>query len=150
MEDGQRFCGGCGAAQQPTAQQGGQYSPPVQPQDQTPFTYERDVHENKAFAIISYISFLSIVSYFAAPKSPYARFHAVQGLNLFIMEAIISVAGGLLRALFGWWFLGSIISAIVGLCGVGFLVLSIIGIVNASQGKMEELPVVGPIKFVKH
>lgn len=137
IEGGQSFCANCGAALQPV----GQYPPP---------SYERDVRENKAFAIISYIGFLSIVSYFAAPNSPYARYHAVQGLNLFILEVILSVAGNILRAILGWWIFGGLISAVIGLCGIAFLVFSILGIVNASQGKMEELPVIGSIKFVKN
>ncbi|MDR2162878.1 MAG: SHOCT domain-containing protein, partial [Clostridiales Family XIII bacterium] len=47
---------------------------------------QEDVDANRVFGIISYIFCLSLVTTFAAPKeSQYARFHANQGLVLFIV-----------------------------------------------------------------
>ena len=143
---GQRFCAKCGAAQPPG------YGDQNMPKSRQGFGQGRDISDNKVFAIISYIGFLSLVSYFAAPKtSRYARFHAIQGLNLFILECIVSAAGGILSGVFFWaWPVRTIISASTGLVGLGFLALSIIGIVKASNGEMEELPVVGQMKIVKN
>ena len=42
----------------------------------------------------------------------------------------------------------SVVSAILGICALVFLVLMIIGIVNAAQGKYKELPVIGKWNFV--
>jgi len=141
----QRFCAKCGAAQ------------PYGYGDNTPrgrydYGQRNDINDNKVFAIISYLGFLSLVSYFAAPKSSScARFHAIQGLNLFIMECIVSAASGIFSGIFFWaWPIKVIISASAGLICLGFVALSIIGIVKAANGTMEELPVVGQIKIIKN
>lgn len=142
----QRFCAKCGASQ-PYG-----YGEQGSPRGRSDFGQVRDITDNKVFAILSYIGFLSLISYFAAPKtSRYARFHAVQGLNLFIMECIVSVTGTILNGAFFWaWPIRAIVSGSIGLLGVGLLVLSILGIVKAANGAMEELPVIGQIKIVKN
>ena len=134
--DNHRYCAVCGAEQHPNG-----YN-----------TTSGSLKDNdKALGIISYIGFLSLVSYFVAPKtSTYARFHAVQGLNLFIFECILGVSRAILSGGFFWsWTIKSVISAAAALTGVGLLALAIMGIVYASKGEMTELPVVGSWKIVK-
>ncbi len=154
VANGQLFCAGCGTAQpRDTTYTNQSYGPPPPPPDpEAPLDYQRDVQENKVFGIISYIWFLSLVSYFAAPKnSRFSRFHAIQGLNLFILELIVSVIGAILRAIFSWiWPVARIMSMVTGICSLGLVALMIIGIISAANGEMKELPVVGSIKFVKH
>ena len=41
------------------------------------------------------------------------------------------------------------ISSIIGLCSLVFLVLAVLGIVNAANGRAKELPVIGKFKFLK-
>ena len=143
----QHFCASCGAAQ-PVITDNGRYT---HPNYQQGYNYEHFTTENKGLAIISYIGFLSIVSYFAAPKtSQYARFHAVQGLNLFLLECILSLTNSIFRGMFFWaWPVKSIVSGCAGLMGVGLLILAILGIISASRGEMKQLPVVSSIKIVK-
>ncbi len=43
----------------------------------------------------------------------------------------------------------AIVCAITGLFGLVFLVLVILGIVNAASGKAKELPVIGKYKILK-
>ena len=50
---------------------------------------------DKVFGILSYIGILWIVG-LAAGKTPFAKFHANQGLVLFLAEIVIGIAGGIL------------------------------------------------------
>ena len=126
---------------------------------------ENDIKDNKIFALLSYIGPLFLVPVLAAPKSKYARFHANQGLVLFLAELIIALP---LRALdwlngfifgnfslfYGWLSFGpALVSGVIGLLGLAVgmlaLVLAVIGVINAFQGKANELPFIGKIKILK-
>ncbi len=126
---------------------------------------ENDIKDNKIFAFLSYIGPLFLVPVLAAPKSKYARFHANQGLVLFLAEIIIALP---LRALdwlngfifsnielFKDWlsFVPALIGAVISLIGLAVgmlaLVLAVIGVINAFQGKANELPFIGKIKILK-
>jgi uncharacterized membrane protein len=99
----------------------------------------KDVEENKVFGILAYIGILFIVPLLAAPKSPVAKFHANQGCALFIAEVALSVVAVI--PFLGWivWLFGSL----------ACLVLAIMGIINAANGKMEKLPVIGEFQIIK-
>ncbi len=112
---------------------------------------ENDIVQNKAMAILSYISLLALIPLFACKESPYAQFHAKQGTNLLIIEGIYCVAHSIIKIVF-WALspvLGVIMEAILGLGYVGFAVFSILGIVYAAQGQATELPLIGKLKFIK-
>ncbi len=105
---------------------------------------EQDVKDNKVFAILAYFWLLVLVTIFAAPKtSAYARFHANQGLVLFITNVICNVAGTIMTVIIP--LLGGLIS---GLLNIATLALLIIGVINAAKGEMKELPVVGQFKIL--
>ena len=127
---------------------------------------ENDIKDNKIFALLSYIGPLFLVPILAAPKSKYARFHANQGLVLFLAEIIIAVPleilgwlngfifGNLGDTFLGWLsFIPSLVGAVLGL--IGFctgalaLVFAVIGVINAFQGKVTELPFIGRAKILK-
>ena len=139
IKAGHRFCAVCGASQYPDGYETGSGTGKVLKDN------------DKAFAIISYLGILSLVSYFVTPKnSVYARFHAVQGLNLFILECIIAAITKILKGIFFWsWQFKSIISGIGGIASVGFIVLIVLGIVYAARGEITVLPVVGSWRIVK-
>ena len=98
----------------------------------------QDIQDNKVMALLAYLGFLFLIPLLAAPNSKFARYHANQGLVLFILEAITSVISFIP---FGW-----IISGILGIFG---LVLTIIGIVNAANGQAKQLPLIGGITILK-
>ena len=86
---------------------------------------------NTGLAAMSYLSILFLGPMFFAPEDEFARYHAKQGLRLFIFGAIADLIGGL--------------------TGIGWL-LSIFriycifkGISNAISGKKEPLPIIGTI-----
>lgn len=113
--------------------------------EDTTADYEKeDIEKNKVMAVLSYFGLLVLIPIFAAKDSKFAKFHANQGLVLFIVEIIINAAIGILkrimlRGLFG--FIGSLLDLVL-------LVVAIIGIVNAAQGKAKELPVIGKFKIL--
>lgn len=140
------------------------YEQPVQPTPEQPDKKEtpkydaQDISENKAMGILAYIGFLCLVPLFAAPKSPFARFHANQGLVIFIGEAAIFITAKIFSGLatsFVWhglWGLYTIfhcLAVLIMLADIFFLVISIIGIVEAAKGECKDLPLVGKIKILK-
>jgi uncharacterized membrane protein len=90
-------------------------------------------HKNMPMAILSYIGPLVIVSYLTAKDDPFVKFHIKQGLVLFIIEIAVWVLSGMFWPL---WMLFRLVN-------LGTFILSVVGIVNVTQGKEKELPLVG-------
>ena len=98
--------------------------------------------------ILSYLSLLVLIPIFAAPKSRFARFHANQGLILLILEVVVSVVFfilGFITGLLGIGFISIFLGIIHWLLNIAILALSILGIVNAAQGKAKPLPLIGSV-----
>lgn len=109
-----------------------------------------DVQNNKVMAVLSYIGILVLIPIFAAKESPFARFHANQGLILFLCEIIFAAANMILSVIFA--FLGPLAllwTLVAALVNIAFLVLLILGIVNAAQGMAKELPLIGKFRILK-
>jgi len=98
------------------------------------------VHDDKLMAYLAYIIFF--IPLIVGMKTPFVKFHTNQGTVLFIFSFAIQFVLPFLYfiPLFG------LIAAILRL---GIFVLWIIGLVNVSQGKMKELPVIGHISIIK-
>lgn len=99
----------------------------------------QDIEKNKAYAILAYIWILFLVPLLAAKDSPYAKFHANQGLVLFLFGIALGAVGWI--PILGW------LVAIVG--SIMAFVFMIIGIVNAAQGECKPLPIIGEIELIK-
>lgn len=112
------------------------------PDNTNQFTTE-DIEKNKLVAALSYFFLLVLIPILTAKDSPFAKFHANQGIVLIIFDLAIGVAS---------WFLG-IIPIIGGLVSwllyLVVVVLSIVGIINALQGKAKQLPIIGGIQILK-
>lgn len=113
-----------------------------------------DIQQNKVMAILAY--FIFFLPLLAAKESKFARYHANQGLVLliagFAVGIISSIINGILfAAAMTMGSLGAI--AIVGtlftLVYLAIAVLGILGIVNAAQGKVKPVPVIGGITIIK-
>lgn len=105
---------------------------------------------DKVYGILSYIGILVLVPLLAG-KTQFARYHANQGLVLFIADIILGVMIGITVGVLGLLgvigvVLGSIVSGVFGLC---IFVLVIMGIINAANGEMKPLPVIGGITLIK-
>ena len=109
-----------------------------------------DAENNKVMAILAYIGVLVFVPIFAAPESKFARYHANQGLTLFIVELFYGVIMTVLTHTVGNIpVAGKLILAICGLFGIAFVILMIFGIVNAVNGKAKDLPVIGNLHLLR-
>ena len=162
LNDGEKFCPSCGAPvgceikedANPTQSAQTDFSQKIAGLNNTADTtaeYDaQDIRNNKAMAILAYLSWLVLISLFAAKESKFARFHCNQGLVLAITEIIYVIAYEILSAviLAISWRLGFLVS-IIGIVGIVFAVVSIIGIVNAANGKAKELPIIGKFKILK-
>jgi len=141
LEDGAKFCASCGA------QVGAPASEKAQPNVNVQETFDKimdtpdttaefdadDINNNKVMAVLSYIWILFLVPLFAAKDSKYARYHANQGIILFLASIVISVVG--IIPVLGW-----IVSAVGGII---VFILAIIGIINAAKGNAKQLPIIG-------
>lgn len=98
-----------------------------------------DVAANKTNAVLAYLGILFLIPFFSkqAKASPFARFHTAQGATLFIFTFGISAIFNLIA------------SEALGVAAIVFAVISlifqIIGIVNAVQGTLKPLPLIGKL-----
>src|SRR3989339_711633 len=90
---------------------------------------DKDIEDNKFLAAIGYIWFLFLIPLFLKRNSKFAQFHAKQGLVIFVLEwlGFIPIIG---------WFLY-----------VVAIVLVVLGIKAALEGKYWEMPIFG--KYAK-
>lgn len=102
------------------------------------YDFDKDVKDNKVMAILAYfIFFLPLI---AAKDSKFARFHANQGLIVLIVSIAASIVGAILNSIVPFF---SMITSLASLA------LAIFGVLNAANGEMKELPVVGKISIIK-
>ncbi len=120
-------------------------------EDNTDEFDKEDVEDNIFFAVIAYFGILFIVPLIAAPNSKFAKFHAAQGLNLFILEIVYSIVSGVIVGIcshFGF-IVSLLASGIMGLAGLFVFILFIQGIVNAATHKARKLPFIGEFELIK-
>ncbi|MBQ4599384.1 MAG: zinc ribbon domain-containing protein [Clostridia bacterium] len=117
---------------------------------------QNDIQQNKLMAVLAYLGILVLVPILAAKESKYARYHANQGLVLFIANIVVSVVMGIVGFIVGFiagftglTFLATLVTIISWLLSAVIFVLAILGIVNAATGKAKELPVIGKFKLLK-
>lgn len=166
IEDNIKFCPGCGSPTDvPQEQQSQQAQPASQPPqndfsqkiqnlnntaDTTAEFDQNDINTNKGMAILAYFGPLVFIPMFAAKQSKFARYHSNQGLLLLITAVAWSIVYGIINAILLAisWRLYTV-SSIIGILSIVFFVLFIIGIINASNGRAKELPLIGKFKILK-
>jgi uncharacterized membrane protein len=92
-------------------------------------------NKNTTMAVIAYILFFVPLLTGDAKKDAFVKYHTKQGLVLFLLAVAVNVISWIVP--FYLWYTFSWI------LGLGLLVLLIIGIANAVNGKQEPLPLVG-------
>ena len=134
---------------------------PDVPEGPTSPTTDSDIEKYKGLAILGYILF--VIPLIAAPQSKFARFHANQGLLVFLswMAALVVatalVVGKIIVSYFftssSLWFIpmfcGCVSYVLPSLMFLGTLVLAVIGIVNAANGEQKQLPLIGQWTLIK-
>ena len=107
-----------------------------------------DAENHKIFGILAYLSILWLVPLFAAKDSPFAKYHANQGLVLFLVEIALGIVLSIIYHLLD--FIGlSFLSLFLSLLWLGVIGLMILGIINAAAGKCVPLPLIGKFKLIK-
>ena len=84
-------------------------------------------------AIISYLGILCLIPILIKEEDEFVKFHAKQGLVLFIAEVATMLIAWI--PIIGW--IGAPILWII------WIVLAIIGIMNVAKGKKAPLPIIG-------
>lgn len=112
----------------------------------SPGTPQDDIEKNRAFAILSYLWILFVVGLIAAPNSKFAKYHANQGLLLFLASIIAAVSCTVIGFI---PFVNFMLVLAVPLLWAGWLVLTILGIVNAAGGQFKPLPLIGHYELIK-
>jgi len=101
--------------------------------------------------ILAYLGILVLVPIFAAKESPFARFHANQGLILIIAWIAVYIVAAILAVIFA--FISTALAFLAGLLTfvvwIGYLAFMILGIINAAKGEMKELPFIGKYRIIK-
>ena len=157
IAEGVAFCAACGASAPPAGEtQTGKtdfsdkFAEINNTADTTAEYTQEDINTNKVMAVLSYFSWLVLIPLLAAPKSKFARFHANQGLALAITEIvwwIVEVILGYVLVAISWRL--AFLVTILGLVNIVFVILAIIGIVNAANGRAKELPIIGKYRILK-
>jgi uncharacterized membrane protein len=101
---------------------------------------------NKLMAILAYVGILALIPYLAKSSDPFVAFHAKQGIRLLLAELATWFAVMFFMPLLGFVpgaFM--LIALLLNVVWLGWLVLSVLGIVNVLQNKKEPLPVIGSL-----
>ncbi|MGN1249951.1 MAG: zinc ribbon domain-containing protein [Candidatus Spyradocola sp.] len=120
--------------------------------DTTSYYSKSDIARNRLMAALSYLSVLVLIPVFAAKDSPYARFHAAQGVNLLILSVLWAIVAAIIGAIFGAIGVG-VLSVLWGIVfwviTIALALLMVIGILGALQGRARELPLIGGFRILK-
>ena len=123
--------------------------------DATSSYSEQDIQNNIGSAVLAYFGPLVFIPIFAAKESPYARFHANQGLVLLLSYIAYNITQIALRSILYvllWKYAHghySIFCALLNLVWLGFTALTILGIIHAARGQAKELPIIGKIHILR-
>lgn len=97
---------------------------------------DRDIAGNRLYAAIAYLGILFLIPLLVKKNSPFAQHHAKQGLALFFVWVVWGFVG----------FIFSLIPQLSRLMQLGYLamiIVAVIGIVKAWQGKWWIIPIIG-------
>ncbi len=117
---------------------GGSYAPPPPPPPAGAPSSDRTI-----FLVLSYLGFLCLIPLLAKKEDADIQWHAKNGLVLFIAELIWIAIGiaFLFVGMHGVPFLGCGWGVIRCVVWIGFLVLSIMGIIKAVNGQRFRIPI---------
>ena len=145
LEDSVKFCPNCGEPRENASECD-------ESATETVYTAEelerKDAEENKLMASLAYIGILVLIPIVCAQKSAFARYHANQGLILWICSAAFSMVTDAIGTILGAFGLAEI-ATMINVLYLVFIVFAIMGIVNACNGEKKELPLIGKYKILK-
>ncbi|MCX7878180.1 MAG: hypothetical protein N2510_05990 [Ignavibacteria bacterium] len=102
-----------------------------------------EIESGKVMGILAYIFF--IIPLLAARENRYAMFHTEQAIVLWIVFILVYIVMWILTFIIGQ--ISSTLACVVSIIGilpwVVYLILWIMGLINAIGGKVKELPLIG-------
>lgn len=119
---------------------------------------EEDIRRHKSVAMFSYLGLFFLIPLLQARRSPFAQFHAKQGMKLFACSLIVELTCNILERILFFFakipFVGTVFDilatlvSVVGAVGaIFFFVLMILGLVSAAKGRTDELKYIGKLRF---
>ena len=146
-------CGECAHTSEQSGQEAGKYKRDYRGNDYTASFHPDDIERNKGISLVAYILFF--VPLLAAPDSRFARFHANQGLIIFIVSLILNIMRGIFNP-WNWWnwtsnwnsWVFNPFTLTINLLQFALLAAIIYGIVNAINGKAVEIPLIGKFRLI--
>lgn len=96
---------------------------------------EQEIQDGRFFAVISYISFLCILSLLLKKENKFAVYHAKHGLVLFVFEVVAFIFS--MVPLLGW------LLRVLGT--LAFVLASLWGIMQSFNGNYSRIPLVSRI-----
>lgn len=100
----------------------------------------------KLICIFSYFGVLFLIPLVLCKESKFVKFHANQGLILFIYSMILTAITRAISYLPFISFVSGILSLVVS---VSILLFMVLGIKNTVNGKAKELPIIGKYRLIK-
>lgn len=128
-----RFCPKCGAPLPPSG-----WDAPAQ-----------TGAEGKVMGVLSYLGILVLIPLIGGGNNRFVRFHASQGLTLFVLEVILGIVYRGLVWVLPFGFLWRTAVWLYRLANLACVVLGIVGIANVLTGKMKQLPLIGGIQLIR-
>jgi uncharacterized membrane protein len=108
------------------------------------------IQDSKAMSILAYIIFVVPLLTGAHKESEFTKYHTNQGTVLYITAAIWWIVYSILTSILIYIpIVGWIVALLLSFVGFVFLILAIIGILNAVNGAMKPLPIIGKYTVIK-
>jgi uncharacterized membrane protein len=138
MEDGAKFCPSCGASADGKPAKRAVQVGEVQADP-------NDAEQGKVMSILAYLFILCLIPLITGDykKSPFVKYHTNQGVVLFIAWLAWLFVSSILGFIFSWWLLAILFGIVRFAVWIGVVVLVVLGIMNAVNGRMRPLPLIG-------
>lgn len=109
--------------------------------DHTSEYNEADIHENKVYAMLPYISGIigCVIAAILGKDSKYVKFHTKEAVKMYIFEGLLALL--CIIPFLGWLAFG------VGICAI--FVFKIMQFVRVCGNKAIETPLISKIKFLR-
>lgn len=122
----------------------------TQAQDQSPTTTmdQQTINEGKSMALVAYITLIGFLIAYVQngdKKNQFVAYHLRQSIGIMLTMLVLVIAGTMLSVIFMFisTTLGSLIGTLFSFSYLLGLVLMILGILNANNGKAVPVPIFG-------
>jgi uncharacterized membrane protein len=101
---------------------------------------------DNAAAAIAYVTIIPAIIFLVMEpynRKPFVRYHAMQCIGLHVLAFAIGIALAVLTGILGMIHLGLLSFLLGPICWIGLVILWLLCIVSAAQGKWFKLPIIG-------